>query len=101
MGRIAVSISHESEFAVAIAYGVRTEGGRFLFPPDIEERLDEREAVLLRRLERLRGLAGEAAALEIGEAGGEAATGKVGIAQTGGAHAVSARQPDRREAGSG
>lgn len=61
MNRIAVSISHEAEFAVAIAYGVRTAGGRFLYPPDIEERLDEREAALLRRLERLRGLAREAA----------------------------------------
>ena len=64
MGRIAVSISHESEFAVAIAYGVRTAGGRFILPPDIEERLDEREAALLRRLERLRGLAREAATAE-------------------------------------
>ncbi|MGZ6266396.1 MAG: holo-ACP synthase [Candidatus Limnocylindrales bacterium] len=64
MGRVAVSISHESEFAVAIAYGVRTAGGRYLFPPDIEERLGEREAALLRRLERLRGLAREAAAAE-------------------------------------
>lgn len=61
MGRIAVSISHESAFAVAIAYGVRTTGGRFLLPPDIEERLGEREASLLRRLERLRELAREAA----------------------------------------
>lgn len=64
MDRVAVSISHESEFAVAIAYGVRTAGGRFLFPPDIEGRLDEREAALMRRLERLRGLAEEAAATE-------------------------------------
>jgi holo-[acyl-carrier protein] synthase len=64
MGRIALSISHESDFAVAIAYGVRTEGGRFLYPPDIEERIDEREAALMRRLERLRGLARETAALE-------------------------------------
>jgi holo-[acyl-carrier protein] synthase len=64
MNRIAVSISHEAEFAVAIAYGVRTAGGRFLYPPDIEERLDEREAALLRRLERLRGLAREAATAE-------------------------------------
>jgi len=64
MGRIALSISHESEYAVAIAYGVRTAGGRFLFPPDIEERLDEREAALLRRLERLRGAARELAAME-------------------------------------
>lgn len=64
MDRIAVSISHESEFAVAIAFGVRTAGGRFLFPPDIEERLDEREAALMRRFERLRGLSREAAAVE-------------------------------------
>ncbi len=66
MGRIALSISHESEFAVAIAYGVRTEGGRFLFPPDIEQRLDEREAAMLRRLERLRSLARETGAIESG-----------------------------------
>jgi phosphopantetheine--protein transferase-like protein len=54
MGRVAISISHEAEFAVAIAYGVRTAGGRFLYPPDIEERLSEREATLMRRFERLR-----------------------------------------------
>src|SRR6478736_5438722 len=42
MDRVAVSISHESEYAVAIAFGVRTAGGRFVFPPDIEERLDDR-----------------------------------------------------------
>jgi holo-[acyl-carrier protein] synthase len=54
MGRIAVSISHESDYAVAIAFGIRTEGGRFLFPPDIEERLDDRERRILARLERLR-----------------------------------------------
>jgi holo-[acyl-carrier protein] synthase len=66
MGRIAVSISHESEFAVATAYGVRTAGGRFLFPPDIDERLDERERHLLGRLERLRAVHREAAGLEEG-----------------------------------
>ena len=54
MGRIALSISHESDYAVAIAFGVRTEGGRFLFPPDIEERLDDRERRILARIERLR-----------------------------------------------
>ena len=54
MGRIAVSITHESDYAVAIAFGVRTAGGRYLFPPDIEARLDERERRILRRLERLR-----------------------------------------------
>ena len=56
MGRIALSISHESDYAVAIAYGIRTAGGRFVFPPDIEERLDERERRILARLERLRAL---------------------------------------------
>ena len=66
MGRIAVSISHESEFAVATAYGVRTASGRFLFPPDIDERMDERERHLLGRLERLRAMHLEAAKLEEG-----------------------------------
>src|SRR5215213_11517491 len=53
MSRIAVSISHESEYAVAVAFGVRTTGGRFLFPPDIEERLDDRERRIIARMERL------------------------------------------------
>jgi holo-[acyl-carrier-protein] synthase len=57
MDRIAVSISHESEYAVAIAFGVRMAAGRFLFPPDIEERLDDRERRILARMERLRTLA--------------------------------------------
>jgi len=56
MGRVAVSISHEGEYAVAIAFGVRTAGGAFLFPPDIEQRLDERERSILARMERLREL---------------------------------------------
>jgi holo-[acyl-carrier protein] synthase len=59
MGRIALSISHEDEFAVAIAYGVRTAAGRYLFPPDIDARIDERERALLARLERVRALATE------------------------------------------
>src|SRR5690349_769182 len=54
MDRVAVSISHESDYAVAIAYGIRHAGGRFLFPPDIEERLDERERRIMERIERLR-----------------------------------------------
>jgi holo-[acyl-carrier protein] synthase len=54
MARIAVSISHEADYAVAIAFGVRTAGGRYLFPPDIEDRLDDRERRILARLERLR-----------------------------------------------
>ena len=57
MGRIAVSITHESEYAVAIAFGVRTAGGRFLFPPDIEARLDDRERRILARMERMRTMA--------------------------------------------
>jgi phosphopantetheine--protein transferase-like protein len=57
MTRIALSISHESDYAVAIAFGVRTAGGRFLFPVDIEERLDDRERRILARIERLRELA--------------------------------------------
>ncbi|MDQ2964777.1 MAG: holo-ACP synthase [Chloroflexota bacterium] len=56
MARIALSISHEAEYAVAIAFGVRTAGGRFLFPPDIEERLDDRERQILERMSRLRAL---------------------------------------------
>jgi holo-[acyl-carrier protein] synthase len=53
MSRVAVSISHEADYAVAIAFGVRTTGGRFLFPPDIDARLDERERRLMARIERL------------------------------------------------
>lgn len=64
MARVSVSISHEADYAVAIAYGVRTAGGRFLFPPDIEARLDDREQRILARMERLRSLAAE------GDAGG-------------------------------
>jgi holo-[acyl-carrier protein] synthase len=75
MGRVAISISHESEFAVAIAYGVRTAGGRFLYPPDIEERLGEREAALMRRFERLRGLAREVAMTEAEAVAGAAPPG--------------------------
>jgi phosphopantetheine--protein transferase-like protein len=57
MGRIAVTISHESDYAVAMAFGIRTTGGRYLFPPDIEDRLDDRERRILARIERLRDLA--------------------------------------------
>lgn len=35
IGGIAVSISHEREFAVAIAYALRTKGGRFVYPPGV------------------------------------------------------------------
>jgi len=54
MARIALSISHEDEYAVAIAFGVRTAAGRYVFPPDIEERLDERERRILARMEAMR-----------------------------------------------
>jgi phosphopantetheine--protein transferase-like protein len=56
MERIAVSITHESDYAVAIAFGVRTTGSRYVFPPDIEDRLDDRERRLLARMEHLREL---------------------------------------------
>ena len=59
MSRIAVSITHESDYAVAIAFGVRTAGGRYVFPLDIEARLDDRERRILARIERLRDLADE------------------------------------------
>jgi len=59
MDRVALSISHEAEYAVAIAFGVRTAGGRYVFPVDIDERLDDRERRILARMERLRSL-GEA-----------------------------------------
>ncbi len=62
--RVAVSITHEREYALAIAFGIRSAGGRYVLPPDIDARLDEREATLQRRMERLRALAAEAAALE-------------------------------------
>lgn len=61
MSRVAISISHEVEYAVAIAFGIRTAGGRFLFPPDIDERLDDRERQILARMDRLRRIASEAA----------------------------------------
>jgi holo-[acyl-carrier protein] synthase len=57
IGRIAVTISHEADYAVAMAFGIRTAGGRYLFPPDIEDRLDDRERRILARIERLRTLA--------------------------------------------
>jgi holo-[acyl-carrier protein] synthase len=61
MGEIAVSISHEREYAVAAATAVRTKGGTYVFPPDIDARLDDRERRLLARIQRLRDLAAQAA----------------------------------------
>ncbi len=52
----ALSISHESDYAVAIAFGIRTAGGRYVFPLDIDERLDDRERRILARMERLQEL---------------------------------------------
>ena len=56
MSRIAVSITHEAEYAVAVAFGIRAAGGRYVFPLDIESRLDDRERQILARMERLRTL---------------------------------------------
>jgi holo-[acyl-carrier protein] synthase len=64
MDRIAISSTHESDYAVAIAFGVRTLGGRYVFPLDIEARLDDRERRLLARMERLRDLHAAAAAAD-------------------------------------
>ena len=64
MERIAVSISHEREFAVAIAFGIRTQGGEFVFPVDMEARMDDREKQLLARMRRLRDLDDEVRAAE-------------------------------------
>jgi holo-[acyl-carrier protein] synthase len=58
--RIAVSISHEREYAIAVAFGVRTAGGAFVFPVDIEARLDDRERQILARMQRLRAMEQEA-----------------------------------------
>jgi len=66
MGRVAVSISHESDFAVAVAFGVRTAGGRYVFPLDIDARLDDREQALLARMDRLRKLHEASSALAAG-----------------------------------
>ena len=54
LGRVAVSISHERAYAIAIAYGVRQAGGAYVFPPDLEARLDERERRLTARIATLR-----------------------------------------------
>jgi hypothetical protein len=71
MGRIAVSISHEAEYAVAVAFGVRTAGGRYVFPLDIDARLDDRERQLMARFERMREIhdATRALAAEVEDAG--------------------------------
>ncbi len=70
MGRIALSITHESDYAVAVAFGVRTAGGRYVFPLDIDERIDDRERKVLARMERLRVLHEAAQAADGGDGRG-------------------------------
>lgn len=72
MERIAVSISHEREWAVAIAFGVRTQGGAFVFPVDVEARLDDRERQILARMDRLRELDREVRTAEAAAAAADA-----------------------------
>jgi holo-[acyl-carrier protein] synthase len=60
MERVAVSITHERDYAVAVAFGIRTLGGAFVFPVDIEARLADRERQVLARMERLRDMEREA-----------------------------------------
>ncbi len=84
MERVAVSISHEREYAVAVAFGVRTEGGEYVFPVDMEARLGDREKQLLTRMRDLQQLQArvEAAAAAAGEpAAGEAATRRLASGQ--------------------
>jgi phosphopantetheine--protein transferase-like protein len=95
MDRIALSISHESDYAVAIAFGVRTAGGRYVFPPDIEERLDDRERRLLARMERLRELHEMSAALADDPRGSTTSAG----AETVDVQAAGLADPARPEAG--
>ena len=64
MERVAVSISHEREYAVAIAFGIRTQGGEFVFPVDMEARMDDREKQLMARMRQLRDLHEEVQAAE-------------------------------------
>jgi holo-[acyl-carrier protein] synthase len=66
MSRVAVSITHEADYAVAVAFGVRSAGGRYVFPLDIEDRLNDRERRLLARMDRLRNLHEESALLAAG-----------------------------------
>src|SRR3954464_10800476 len=76
MGRVAISITHEAEYAGAVAFGVRTAGGRYVFPLDIDERLDDRERKLLARFERMRAI--RAATAELEASGVGAATTEAG-----------------------
>src|SRR3954454_13426809 len=91
MDRIAVSISHESDYAVAIAFGIRTSGGKYVFPLDIDERLDDRERRLLARMERLRDL--HAASMDLAEAAVAAAEAR-GAAPDSAADGAAGARPD-------
>ena len=55
--------------ATADRLGVRTPGGRYVFPRDIEARLDDRERRLLARMERLQELHAANAELEAATTG--------------------------------
>lgn len=71
--QIALSITHEREYALAIAYAVRRSGGRYVFPPQIGEDLDAAEAALLARIDRIKALRREEVDL-LREAAGEEGT---------------------------
>jgi len=60
---------------VAIAFGIRTTGGRYVFPLDIDQRLDERERRILARMDRLRALAEARSSAEGASRAGEASGG--------------------------
>jgi holo-[acyl-carrier protein] synthase len=92
MGRVAVSISHEADFAVAIAQGVRSVGGRYVFPLDIEERLDDRERRILARMERLRRLS-------VSEAAGREATGREAAGREATGREATGREAERSDVG--
>jgi holo-[acyl-carrier protein] synthase len=98
MERVAVSISHEADYAVAIAFGIRSAGGRYVFPLDIEERLDERERRLLARLERLQALAARGDAAVAGSPSPGSA-GVDGPARTPAGRAAAVRAEATRSAG--
>jgi holo-[acyl-carrier protein] synthase len=100
MERIALSISHESDYAVAIAFGIRTAGGRYVFPLDIEERLDDRERRLLARMERLRDLHA-ATTDDAAGASDPAATNRAGTHEEGGRKAVDRPTVSIRDTGTG
>lgn len=74
ISRVSVSISHEREYAVGIALGIRTRGGAFVFPVDMEARLDERERRILARMERMRAAEREGAEAPRGPRPGDSPT---------------------------